>query len=162
MILSVENSRLFWRQANTSVSDSKIEWPSDHLVNVLCQTSGSCPESEPPITLRAIGNPPQPLTICNSRNQIKSVIVYKFNGNIGQDFSFLNHTAEIWKCRFFFFLFSFPCLHSSSGDSRFARNKINKLKCMCKYENMILAGIYQHKIKCIYWQSTFSISSSGM
>ena len=93
MVLSSENFRLFWRQSSTSASESKIEWPSDHFVSVLSQTPARHPRSEPPITFRAIGNPPQPLTNCNSRNHIKSVVVYRLKGNnIGHDFSCLNHT----------------------------------------------------------------------
>ena len=103
MVLSAENSRLFWRQSSTSASESKIEWPSDHFVSLLSQTPARCPRSEPPITLRAIGNPPQPLTNCNSSNHIKSVVVYRLKGNnIGHDFSCLNHT--LYRNMTFFFL----------------------------------------------------------
>ena len=95
---------------------------------------------------------------------------------------------------FVWYIFSSLFFTLSCGDNWFVQNKTSKLKCMCKYKNMILAGIYivlcthQHRNrmyilshihaipkmqKCKYipytgihifthWQSTFSISSSGL
>ena len=68
---STESSRLFWRQWSRSELELKIEWPLDHFLPLLRQASTGFPRSDLPFTLGASGNLPQPLTICNLRNQIK-------------------------------------------------------------------------------------------
>jgi hypothetical protein len=109
-----KKSRLFWRQTSRSRSESRIERPLHHFFTQLFKTSADCPRSDPPITLRARGNPPQTFSICKCRPPNK--ISYC-----------LEVTGVIFVCLLF-------------GDKLFIRNKTSKHKCMHKYANMILAG----------------------
>ena len=64
--LSTKASKLLWRQRSRSLSELKMDWPSDHVSSLLSHASAGWPHSDLPTTLRARGNPLQPFTICNS------------------------------------------------------------------------------------------------
>ena len=73
-----ETTKLLWRRRSNSVSKSRMEESLDHAISICFHISVLCPQSDPPATIIASGNPWQPSTICNCKSFTISVEDSKF------------------------------------------------------------------------------------